>query len=222
MKHWESKRTQERFETFNSNKIANDVNLRIGKLKHSNTFIQILQNHKDPILTRTLSISFKSNNHYSSQRNRHKHRIHWSPTNSSAPEKPKKKLLGTTHSIGRILLLWIRIGQAEQLEQLLLNRTATVPANSVCHLLTRLYCTVAGFSRSRFSGSGCGSDQSNARTRIQSSQISPIKRTLKHHSHANCKHMQPMHCSRKKRWCWNIRVYLFQFRHLSCKSHKSR
>ena len=36
------------------------------------------------------------------------------------------------HSIGWIWLLWIRIEQAEQLEQLVLNRTATVPAHSVC------------------------------------------------------------------------------------------
>ena len=61
MKHWESKRMQEQFETLNSNKIANDMNLRIGKLKHSNTLIQILQNHKDPIFTRAHSIRFKSN-----------------------------------------------------------------------------------------------------------------------------------------------------------------
>ena len=39
------------------------------------------------------------------------------------------------HSIGRIWLLWIRIEQAKQLEQLVLNRTATALADSVCHLL---------------------------------------------------------------------------------------
>ena len=44
-------------------------------------------------------------------------------------------------SIGRNWLLWIRIEQAEQLEQLVLNRTATVPVDSVC-LTCRLYCTV--------------------------------------------------------------------------------
>ena len=41
-------------------------------------------------------------------------------------------------------------------------------------LLIRLYCTVAGFTRSRSSGS----DQPNARTRIQNSQISPIECAL--------------------------------------------
>ena len=45
-------------------------------------------------------------------------------------------------------------------------------------LLIRLYCTVAGFTTSRSSGSGSGSDQPNARTRIQNSQISPIERAL--------------------------------------------
>ena len=53
------------------------------------------------------------------------------------------------HSIDRISLLWIRIKQAEQLKQLVLNQTAMVPADSVCHLLIRLYCTVAGFTRSQ-------------------------------------------------------------------------
>ena len=86
----------------------------------------------------------------------------------------RQNLLTTALSPPNLLWIQIQIHQ-KSIEQ---PQFQQIWCASRRDLLRRLYCTVAEFTRAQSTGSGSGSDQSNTQTRIQSSQIRLIKRTL--------------------------------------------